>query len=65
MIYITGVNIIKQTPDRTGQVISYAADTLADKNDLPGINEIAGGSTCIIISTSQVFMLGAAGWSEL
>ena len=48
-------NIIKQGERSSAYVTEYVADTPADLADLPTNN--APGSTCIVISTSEVYML--------
>lgn len=48
-------NIIKQGERSTAYVTEYVADTEADVANLPTNN--APGSTCIIIETSDVYML--------
>lgn len=48
-------NIIKQGEHSTPYVVEYVVDTLADVANLPTNN--APGSTCIVIETSDVYML--------
>ena len=49
-------NIISQNGDIQGYLTEYVADTESDIKDLP-IN-ITPGSVCIVIETSNVYILG-------
>lgn len=52
------INIIKQNDDTAAYVKEFVADTEEDIKDLPTkLNEVYPGSTCIIVSTSEVYML--------
>jgi len=44
---------------------SFTIDTPEDIANLPGLDKIRGGSTALVISTKQVYMLGINGWVVL
>jgi len=46
-------------------ILNFTCDTATDTLRLPSIDRIRGGSTCFVINTSQVFMLGENGWREI
>lgn len=48
-------NIVKQSDHATAYVTEFVADTEADVANLP--TTVAPGSTCIVIDTSNVYML--------
>lgn len=50
--------ISKQSGKENAYLTEYIADTLADIADLPHIGECSAGSTCFVIATSAVYMLG-------
>jgi len=52
-------------PYKDGIVIDYFVDTLADIQNLPGIDQISGSHTAYIISTKQVKVLTKSGWEDL
>lgn len=50
--------IIKQNDDVQKNIKEFVADTEADVADLPtSSNEVDPGSTCIVVATSNVYML--------
>ena len=51
-------SISKQSGNEAAYLTEYTADTLADVADLPHIGKCAVGSTCFVIETSAVYMLG-------
>ena len=51
-------SISKQSGREATYLTEYTADTLADIADLPHIGKCAVGSTCFVIETSEVYMLG-------
>lgn len=51
-------SISKQSGNEAAYLTEYIADTLADITDLPHIGQCAVGSTCFVIETSAVYMLG-------
>lgn len=61
------INIISQGGKTSYKIEDYIADTLADLADLPtDFSDVAPGSTCLVIETSQVFMLNSEGeWKEI
>jgi len=48
-------------PDGRGVIFEFHADTIADLALLP-TSERNYGSTCFVLATSQVYILGADGW---
>lgn len=59
------VNIMKQNNAVQANINEYVADTPDDIKDLP-TKKIQPGSICIVVSTSQVYMLnGEKEWVEL
>nr|DAO22820.1 MAG TPA: hypothetical protein [Bacteriophage sp.] len=52
------VNILNQGEQTTAYLMSYVTDTEADIITIP-IKNIAIGSTCFVIETSNVYMLGS------
>ena len=52
------INITQQGDQTTTYLMSYTADYETDITDLP-IQDIAVGSTCFVIETSNVYMLGS------
>lgn len=52
------INITQQGDQTTTYLVSYTADYETDITDLP-IQGIAVGSTCFVIETSNVYMLGS------
>ncbi len=57
-------SIMKQNGREAANVIEYVADTIDEISNLPTTSAV--GSTCIITSTSQVFMLNnEKEWVEL
>lgn len=53
------INIIGQGDKTTTYLMSYVADTEADLTAEEISNTIAIGSTCLVIETSNVYMLGS------
>lgn len=53
------INIIGQGDKTTTYLMSYVADTEADITAEEPSDEIAIGSTCLVIETSNVYMLGS------
>ena len=57
-------NIMSQNGDVQGYLTEYVADTENDIKDLP--TNITPGSVCIVIETSNVYMLnGSREWKKL
>jgi hypothetical protein len=48
----------KQSGNEAAYLTEYIADTEADVLDLPHIGDCLPGSTCFVIATSAVYMLG-------
>ena len=46
-------------------ILEFNVDTVADIKELPALDKCRGGSTAFVINTSQVFMLGESGWTEI
>lgn len=58
------INIMKQSNNTSAYVIEYVADEEADVAKLP--TNVAPGSICLVVATSQVFMLNnKKEWIEL
>lgn len=53
------INIIGQGDKATTYLMSYVADTEADITAEEPSDDIAIGSTCLVIETSNVYMLGS------
>ena len=53
------INIIGQGDITTTYLMSYVADTEADITAEEPSDNIAIGSTCLVIETSNVYMLGS------
>jgi hypothetical protein len=53
------INIIGQGDKTTTYLMSYVADTEADITAEEPSDNIAIGSTCLVIETSNVYMLGS------
>ena len=51
-------SINKQSGNEAAYLTEYIADTEADVVDLPHIEKCLAGSTCFVIATSAVYMLG-------
>ena len=52
------INIIKQNDNISTYVTEFVADTEDDIKNLPtSITEVYPGSTCIVVATSNVYML--------
>ena len=52
------INIIKKNDNVSAYVTEFVADTEADIKDLPtDTSKVFPGSTCIIVATSDVYML--------
>ena len=52
------INIIKKNDNISAYVTEFVADTEDDIKDLPtDISKVFPGSTCIVVATSDVYML--------
>lgn len=51
-------SIISQGDHKTAYLKEFVVDTIEDIKDLPTFPNTAIGSNCLVIGTSDVFMLG-------
>ena len=49
-------------PEGRAVIFTYQADTVADIAKLPPPDGRNDGSSCFVLATSQVYMLGTDGW---
>ena len=61
------INIIKKNDNISAYITEFVADTEADVQNLPtDLNKVYPGSTCIVVATSEVYMLNSSGaWVKL
>ena len=65
MAAYTNSSMFVTTPERTGQVVDYFVDSVADIDNLPGFDKIMASSTALVVATSQVYILTETGWRLL
>lgn len=58
-------SIMSQSGREVTYLTEFMADKLADIASLPGLEECAAGSTCLVIETSDVYMLTTNGTWEV
>ena len=54
-------SIMSQSGREVTYLTEFMADSVADIAELPGLDQCAPGSTCLVIDTSEVYMLKTDG----